>query len=214
MKDSTAGASMKRRFDWITDRKTPRPGTLWDVELFGNTDFAVVPSLGSIVPGWLLIIPRVPALNFCELGQKGRASLNSLLKTVRERISLPNHELFQFEHGSRFRGSSMGCGVDQAHLHVVPLKFNLLHAVLKNRTENISWSDFNSSADPWQWVPPEKEYILIQGREKTLVATIKKPVSQWVRRIIANECGRAHAWDYKASLGIENILSTRSMVGM
>ena len=37
----------------------------------------------------------------------------------------PSTPVTMFEHGASHTGSIMGCGVDHAHVHLVPLDFNL-----------------------------------------------------------------------------------------
>src|SRR5450759_643597 len=109
---------MKRKFDWIIDPTADRPNSTWDVELMGTRSFAVVPSLGALVAGWTLVVPRRSMLNFTELTSQERSELDVLLMTLHGRLSKPDHQVFEFEHGSILAGSVMGCGVDQAHLHV------------------------------------------------------------------------------------------------
>ena len=203
---------MKRKFDWIIDSATPKPQTLWDVDLFDHDDFAVVPSLGALVPGWLLVVPRVPAINFAELGQSARSALEQLLVDVRARLMMPNHTIYEFEHGSGHFGSAMGCGLDQAHLHIVPLNFDLVSAALAFGDSEISWSEIEDRDDPWKSLPSKCEYILVRGASKTILGSVRRPTSQWVRRVIAATIGLENEWDYKKFSGAENVMRTQIMV--
>ena len=49
-----------RRFDWVVDGQTKGADRQIDVDLGGFADAAIVPSLGALIPEWLLIVPRQP----------------------------------------------------------------------------------------------------------------------------------------------------------
>ena len=95
-----------------------------------TTNFVVVPSMGSLVPGWQLICPKKHYLNMTMLGQNDKEEFNALLmRRVIATRELYKKQVIVFEHGAVTDNSLIGCGVDQAHVHVVPVEFDLLDSV-------------------------------------------------------------------------------------
>lgn len=197
----------KKRFSWLTGMVGAVPGGPWDVELCGTERFAAVPSLGSLVPGWTLIVPRHPMLSLRELSESARQELLELHERVAGTVATFGTP-FAFEHGSALAGSVMGCGVDQAHLHVVPLEFDLLQLALGSSDEEISWA--RTSESPLTKLPEEGEYICIWkvGRTDGAVGSVRNPVSQWMRRVIAQQLGMDAQWNYRTSPHLKNIQKT------
>jgi ATP adenylyltransferase len=106
--------------------KGSRPS--WDEPLFESANFIAIPSLGSIVEGWMLIVPKnhfvcmgaLPPLLWEEMeGMKERVSVY---------LTVKYGNLCAFEHGPGRKGRQIGCGVDHAHIHVVPVNFDLISA--------------------------------------------------------------------------------------
>jgi hypothetical protein len=102
----------------------------------------------------------------------------------------------------------MGCGVDQAHLHLVPLDFDLVTSVTSTTDRALVWRTHDKLL--LTALPPEEEYITVwqvsDGRGA--VAVVQKPVSQWMRRAIATELGMGEDWDYRTNRQLENIRAT------
>src|SRR6266566_5391719 len=89
---------------------------LWDHVLFESRNFVVVPTVGAIIPGWLLLLPRkhflcVGAMSdglFCELLELRRVATKALSDSF--------GGVTCFEHGPAEPCTKVGCGVDHAHL--------------------------------------------------------------------------------------------------
>jgi diadenosine tetraphosphate (Ap4A) HIT family hydrolase len=199
----------RRRFDWIIDRQLPRSSEIWDTEIADSPNFSVVPSLGSLVPGWLLIVPRRPTLNLAALSNDEKAELRVLASQLRSRLANLSGEIFEFEHGGQYHGSAMGCGLDQAHLHVVPLPFDLVRVAKETSIGSVVWMSSENCADPWARIPAGQEYLLARSAAgSTLIGLLQSPVSQWFRRLIAQQLYCSENWDYRIASGIDNIKAT------
>src|SRR6266478_8200201 len=105
------------RFKFLrSTSECPRP--IYDEILIEVDGCVVTPTLGSIVPNWLLIVPRSPVLNFALWSAAtGQSPLNLVEKVVAKCHSA--ERIVWFEHGPAQSGSIVGCGIDQAHLHVI-----------------------------------------------------------------------------------------------
>lgn len=108
----------------------------------------------------------------------------------------------------------MGCGVDQAHLHVVPLPFDLFAAVKRIDDSEVEWVQSTEVNTFLEAVPSTGEYISIWNPENrvSMSGQVKVPRSQWVRRLIAKELGQDEAWDYRQHPQTENLLRTISVL--
>jgi len=193
------------RFSWLFDRADPGPRPDWDKVLWETGNFAVLPSLGSLVPGWLIVVPRWPICNLSFLENDKHSELTNIVAAAREKLRVFSGNVQVFEHGGR-SASDLSCGVDQAHLHIVPLDFDL--AELAKCDQNISWSPITCGADMWNELPKDEEYLLVAGPTKALVGLPNVPKSQWFRRLIADRLGRGDQWNYRQYPHIENIAET------
>lgn len=194
------------RFEWAINRKPFGPLPIFDVDLYNFSEAVVSPSVGSIVPGWLLVIPRLETICFANLPAKIRRNTQRVLSLVRQDTYLFGGKPWMFEHGARFCGSKAACGVDQAHLHVVPLESDLFNAVKANAPA-LSWNEVDCF-DPWAEIDSAREYYFVSDFTKGYVAYPEVPTSQFFRRVIANMVGRATEWDYRLFSNERNAAAT------
>lgn len=188
----------KTRFDWLLQPETTAQRDVWDEDLYGHRSFAVVPSLGSLVPGWLLIVPRRPMVNLKALTRSEMAELSELQQSISRDLAVFSGQVYAFEHGGDHYGSVMGCGVDQAHLHMVPLPFDLLDEAVAQADSGIEWKLHPGM--PLTGLPPIGEYVVVWRVDGSVgaIGMVSRPVSQWMRRIIARKLG-IEGWDYRTN---------------
>ncbi|SFR97182.1 HIT family protein [Sphingomonas jatrophae] len=203
------------RFAWITNDSLPRSSAEWDREILRSERFVAVPSAGALAPGWTLVVPRRPLLNLSETNLAERVELAAIAIKVADTLSKTGKEVFCFEHGSRKPGGLVGCGVDQAHLHIVPLPFDLIEAVTSAADSGIEWEAPVASTTPFDQPPVEGDYILLwrMTDHQTMVGKMRRPESQWVRRIIASELGIGPEWNYRTHPQRHNVRETLTMLG-
>lgn len=192
------------RFDWIYD-ETRTGQHSWDADLTPDCEFATIPTTGSILPNWLLFLPRNRVLSIKHLKAPQRQRLMRHAQVTMERLQsvCEPFTVTYFEHGASEKGSPTGCGVDHAHLHAVPLPFSLSN-VFAVRNANARIVDDN---DPWAKINPG-EYLFCADAEGTYWAPVLSPESQYFRRLIASEIGYNDQWDYKTFPFPENIEKT------
>ena len=184
---------------------------LHDRILLETKNFVVVPSLGQIVEGYLLVITKshfscmgeIPSFVYSELDWVIQHS-SEILQTVY------NVDCIQFEHGpsSPFQGG--GCCIDHAHLHIVPLNVDIdLHLAERERYEA---SDYPAAVKAF--LIQRKPYLYIRfpptsGYGSVVVDSNDLP-SQYMRRVIAKGIGKEDKWDWNIFLGekeVENCLA-------
>lgn len=170
-----------------------------DAPVFESPNYVVVPSVGSLVPGWLLVVPRRHQLNFSRLYRDPEASAmrRAVVGEVSDTFGGP---VRMFEHGVGFSGSLTGCGVDHAHLHVFPLSSRLAELVAANPNPAREWTPLlstrvHSEADGG-------EYLLFSddaGADDPACrfSRLDSPESQYFRRLIASAIGLDAQYNYR-----------------
>src|SRR5579862_8951840 len=90
----------------------------WDIPLFESPNFVAVPSLGALVEGWLLLIPKCHVLSLGSLPDSTHEELNEFKEFLYAALIQCYGSASAFEHGPIIEKSAVGCGVDHAHLHI------------------------------------------------------------------------------------------------
>ena len=180
-----------------------------DKPFFENENFIALASIGSIVEGWSLIIPKEHKLSMQSFytHQDFYNILTKVLPTMEKQYG----NLIAFEHGSNEEGSITACGTDHAHLHIVPYKNSLIPFL--NQSEFI-----------WERCLPSEikdktkgqEYLFYTDIHNTdfneqygLLHILEKPTSQYFRKILAKLEGKSSQSNYKKFPFIENAENTQ-----
>ncbi len=88
--------------------------------LFRSSQFAVIPSLGQIMEGYLLMVPVNHFKALCDMAEAGVDELAIIAGSVGEILRRFYGPYILFEHGARSEDAG-GCGIYHAHLHATPL---------------------------------------------------------------------------------------------
>lgn len=183
----------------------------WDRVLVETDDFIVAPTLGSIVPGWMLVVPKRPAINFLEVADSGEQRPHEYLLQAAKVLELSNGWIW-FEHGPAVEGSLVGCGVDYAHLHIIaapPFGFAEFTAEIS------AAGDWEPCAveDAYSGLPNETPYYVAGSGAEALRMVGRELGSQFFRKAVASLTGDQNRWDYRAHDFQENVLITLDRFG-
>jgi diadenosine tetraphosphate (Ap4A) HIT family hydrolase len=130
-----------------------RESAPWNKSLIETENFAVIPSLGALVEGWLLMVPKVHYISMGALPVDHRKEADDLearlIPLLRGRYNKP---VVAFEHGPSAVEHGTGCGVDHAHLHLVPLEVDLVSLAAPFIDPNLHWywGDWQERTDAYQ----------------------------------------------------------------
>jgi hypothetical protein len=186
------------------------PKPLYDEALFETTDCVVTPTLGSILPNWVLVIPRVRALNFAEWSRATNRNPAGLIDWVAACCNVDADRLIWFEHGAATSGSVVGCGVEHAHLHVLidaPFTFQELSRELQSSSQ-LRWRA-EAATCAYSGLQMNKSYLFAASADHASIATDVEAVgSQFMRRAVARLIGTPETWDYKQYPHSDNIEMT------
>jgi len=181
----------------------------WDKIHFQSKNFVVFTSLGALVEGWLLIVPKDHALCLGALSQQLHLELDEL----RGQVSLALEECYGpvtvFEHGPAQPCHSVGCGVDHAHLHILPTQINLIEGVKDIFPEPLNWESVRGVQETARLYKAGQPYLYVeQSPGMGYVTTHPNLQSQMFRKVIARHIGRPEQYNWREFPGEANILST------
>ena len=177
--------------------------------LLETEHYYVTPTLGSIVPNWLLVWPRSYFLN-CMDWRGSFLGISQLSKDVLWRLTGScETEHIWFEHGCGATGSDVGCGVNFAHLHILVepgFDFNCFSRTVEMRSgygwksgEDLCQNDFGNTSD---------YHLFGNSNHQKYVCNSTRLGSQFFRRTIAEITGKDDDWNYRTHPFQENAART------
>jgi ATP adenylyltransferase len=133
-----------------------------------------------------------------------------VVKAVLTGYDLDGDRVFWFEHGPSEEGSLIGCGVDQAHLHVIvdaPFSFqDFVSATAK--ASQFKWQD-QSGSTAHESVSVWASYLIAASMDRSVAAqNVGRIGSQFFRRVIAGVVNRPDAWNYRTHPHLGNVWET------
>lgn len=173
-------------------------------------EFVVLPTLSPLCAGHVLVLPRRHVTNLATLSEPAR---RALLVCVESTMTvLAGHfgsDLYLFEHG--VAGAGLACGIDHAHLHILPLSATTADAVELRIETDFRSHDSSSLIQGLSLANQVKatSYLLHGTSLDSMRISVAESIpSQYMRRLIAQlECQAE--WDWKLLNGCSEFLSTR-----
>lgn len=181
-------------------------GTI-DTPIIENEDYYLLSSIGAMVEGWSLVIPKKH-----EYSMKNHYSnpkfydfINNCIAVIKRAYHVD--KVVVFEHGANKFESQTACGTNHCHIHIIPMSDSLLNEItdclpfqkttLNKVEEFVMNSEYLLYADVVDTVNASDCYIHI----------LKEPISQFFRRIIATKLGFPDKYNYRdnENLDISNM---------
>ena len=162
-----------------------------------SNHYFAISSIGALVEGWTLVAPKMHCCSMKEVYSDHEFTefTNSLLRTLYACYG----SVIAFEHGPNHEGSDTSCGTDHAHLHLVP--YRSLATVLSSL--DLEWIPCRSTQV--NSIVEENEYLFYCEPSNNwddpvgLVHILKKPISQFFRKVIAKDQGNYEKYNYKTN---------------
>lgn len=206
---SVAMANGAHRFDGILNGTA---SATCDRTLLDRLAWVVVPSIGAIIPGWLLVIPKRRALNFRDWIGDGLPEVREIMDELLKHLGLTPEEVIWFEHGPSAAQSVVGCGLDHAHIHVLispPFSFSAFEAATRNGA-SLAWKDSDTGVD-YSILDHARSYLIAGSGSRIIAATdVEIAGSQFLRRVVASLVGDEGGWDYRRAPHFDNVEATVS----
>ena len=178
---------------------------VWNVPLVGSANFVVLPSLGALVEGWVLVVPKEHFLSLAALPDSLIPEMRDLRRMLCERLQRIYGPVAAFEHGPAGKQCTVGCGVDHAHLHVVPVDFDLSVAVAPYLPPGSIWSEAGLT-DCRVAVQEGDDYLYLeQPIDRARMVRHRNLESQLFRRAIAARLGMPDEFNWRNNPQIANV---------
>ena len=168
-----------------------------------NENFIVLPAIGALVDGYLMIVSKKHINSMSKLKENERIEYEFLIEKYRNKFkNIYNKFPIIFEHGSPIKDSDMkASSVIHAHTHIVNHQFFDESIIIKNL-------NFKRLAN-FKYLSKEQNYIMYINQENICYVSYNfEPVSQMMRKLIAKDLGYENKFDWKKEIFIENINST------
>ena len=182
-----------------------------DQVLLDQDEWVVVPTLGAIVRGWVLAVPRQHVLSFRDWAQVGGQSAHSILAKIQLELGIQPDELIWFEHGSSKEDTLVGCGLDHAHLHILikpVFSFDaFVHLAVSSFTG--TWCA-TPATESYSAIKDTKASYFVAGSGDRAISAIgvESAGSQYFRRIVAALIDAPSEWDYRRYAHVQNVEET------
>jgi diadenosine tetraphosphate (Ap4A) HIT family hydrolase len=154
---------------------------LYNSKLLETDRFVVVPSLGPLFPGHVMIVSKTHAESLASMGAEALDEYNELAVRVRSGPFLRDGNALEAEHGST-PGDKAGACVVHTHVHFIPKVGAHLSAFKERlRVRGARLSAMATSHEPYIFLRNDSEEVIVDARELP---------SQTIRRILCDVLNR------------------------
>lgn len=169
--------------------------------IYKTKNFVVFPTLGQIVEGYLLIVPKQHYMSIAQIPNPLYPELEQVQEKVKQILTKHYSSPLFFEHGPISKREKAGCCLDHAHLHCVPTSVSLLEEI----TKNFDYKEINSFSE----LPTDLPYLFLEENNKRYLFLIDTILPhQYLRQILAVKTNNAEKWDWRTHPELEKIQNT------
>lgn len=182
--------------------------SVWNQPLFESPNFVALPSLGALVEGWLLLVPKRHFISFGAIPSSMHPEINEFKGYLCAMLRQCYGTVAAFEHGPSMASRTVGCGVDHAHLHLVPLQFDLAAEVLPFLPNSATWSSAGIEQCQDAYTRGEDYLYLEQPIGSGRITTHDEFGSQLFRKAIAAQLGIHNQYNWHEYQQLETVMTT------
>jgi len=181
---------------------------VWNQPLFESPNFVALPSLGALVEGWLLLVPKRHFLSFGAIPSSMHAEINEFKGFLCSMLGQCFGTVASFEHGPSMASRTVGCGVDHAHLHLVPFQFDLAVEVSPFLLKSVTWKSAGIEGCKDAYSRGEDYLYLEQPIGLGRIATHDEFGSQLFRKAIATRLGMHDQYNWHEYQHLPTVMAT------
>lgn len=171
--------------------------------LYSSKKFIVIPALGPLNEGHLLILTRDHFLNFSQIPSESFAEFSLLISFFKKILTETYGKTIIFEHGPISEDRKAGCCITHAHIHLLPLE-NDIEPQLSSDFEKIEAQGIGEITTQESVTP--YIYYENQNGESFVYEVNDELPSQYIRQIIAQSLGNPDIWNWSQNLRGEHYL--------
>lgn len=186
----------------------PAARPVWDTPVLESSNFVALPSLGSLVEGWLLLVPREHYISMGALPVALVSEMEEMKAQLAEQVGSRFGEVCVFEHGPAFESRKVGCSVDHAHLHIVPLAFDLEKAANPFMPHDSEWSKAAWGQCREAHLAGRDYLYFEQPLGSGCISTHSEFGSQVFRKAIASQIGRPNDFNWREFPELDTVART------
>ena len=183
----------------------------WDWPVVESRNFVALPSLGSLVEGWLLLVPKEHFISMAAIPPELVDEMEDMKVRISAQVSDTYGEVCVFEHGPAFARRNVGCSVDHAHLHIVPITFGLAEAARPFMPLDAEWNTASWHGCRDAHLAGMDYLYLEQPLGNGVICTRADLGSQVFRKAIASKIGRADEFNWREFPELETVAKTISV---
>jgi hypothetical protein len=193
--------------------------------IWKNSEFALMPSLGSLVNGHLLLIPTYHAFSFANLSITSLENAENLIASITQFFGENGQQVLVFEHGAvilegsdyekRVKRARCGACTDHAHVHILPsVSEKLVVSKLEGMCTKMKRKVLANLSKLREKVDPALPYIFIGGSdmESWLIFELEYVPSQFMRKLVSSSMGLTE-WDWRQFPNIGLVQKTIQEIG-
>ena len=174
--------------------------------IFERDEFVAVPAIGSLVPGYILVVYKK---HIYSMAQLPNTKIEILLEFCNY-ISLVMEKLWGpsvvFEHGACSTSEDAGSCISHAHWHIVPTNYDLRPRYI--RFTRISSFEIFASQNKGQ-----KPYLFLKDHYGNHISEDASKEKQVFRKVLSKKVNKEFEWDWANFPFMHNIKETIAKVG-
>ena len=197
-----------RYCDGFLHEDAPYRSVSCNTKLIESRNFVVVPTIGMIIPGWLLILTKHHIPNMASIPLSWYDEMNELLQKAKTIVSSCFAPPYVFEHGAApQQHQTSGSCVNHAHLHLIPSIHPV--AIEKDILRACNFVPVHGLA-ALRGEPFAKTGYLyyVNTAGQTYAGPAADVPSQLIRRIVAAHAQKSDQWNWAMFPEKDNILLT------
>lgn len=176
--------------------------------IFSGDNFSIIPTIGQIVRGYLLLISNRHKTSIGSLRYNEMQELEKLMSSIeRAFLKVYGKKTIFFEHGIPCDNNERGgCGISHLHLHALPLDDDI--DLLDEVSKDFNLKRIKQLDELRDIIFNDKAYILYVNKNKDkFVAEVDKIPSQYMRFLLAKKI-KHDEWDWRACDYEEKLIIT------
>lgn len=172
---------------------------VYNRRLFETQHFVIIPALGPLVVGHVMVVSRCHIPSLLSAGSRIRNDYDHLMALLRTIPPYRDNDLLEAEHGA-LSGNSGGACIEHAHVNIFP-KLGRYSAMFDG-TYPIA-----GSSDAFPKRAPDFPYVLLRGSSGFRIYDATSAGSQAIRRGLCGLLGLPD-WDWRVEPNLELIEQT------